>query len=63
MILQLAIPKVLVRQLQLFSYRDPNLCILLNRNGISNKSLLDRTANEGGAGGWGDSEGRIWMVC
>lgn len=63
MILQLAIPKVFVKQLQLLSYKDPNLCILPNRNGKSNKSLLNGTANVEGADGWEDSEERIWMVC
>lgn len=61
MILQLAIPKVFVRELWLFSYKDTNLCILLNRNGTSNKSLLN--GSEEGPDGWEDSEGRIQMVC
>lgn len=61
--LQLGIPKVFVKQLWLFSYKDPNLCIFPNRNGTSNKSLLNGTANEEGADGREVSEGRIRMVC
>jgi len=63
MILQRAVPKVFVKQLCFFSCKDPKLCILPNRSGTGNKSVLNRTANEEGADAWEDSEGRIWMVC